>query len=140
MGIIEDILYERSAVRIAVQLAGLELGIEGPRVAFSRFDVAHPNFSQTLQAAVQSGRITREESRDLIQADLIVYGQNHRHAVVEISLGPNEDDISRALRRSEILRTATGDPVTPVVAAPNPHSALIQEAEGRNTRILAIPA
>ena len=140
MGNIEGTLYEQRAVRIAVQLTSLELGIEGPRVAFSAFDAAHPNFNQTIQAAVQSGRISREESRDLIQADLIVYGQNGRHAVVEVSLGPNEDDISRALRRSEILHTATGDDVIPVVATPDPHAAFIQEAEERNARVLEIHA
>ena len=140
LGNIEGNLYEQNAVRIAVQLASVELGIEGPRVAFSRFDNAHPNFNQALQAAVQSGRISREEFRDLIHADLIVYGQNRRHAVVEISLGPNEHDISRAIRRSEILHTATGDEVMPVIATPDPHAALTEEAEGRNTRVLDIPA
>lgn len=140
LGNIEGTLYEQSAIRIVVQLASLELGIESPRVAFSRFDTAHPNFNQALQAAVQSGIISREQSRDLIHADLIVYGQNRHHAVVEVSLGPNEDDISRALRRSEILRTATGDQVTPVIATPEPHAAIIQQAEGRGTRVLDIPA
>ncbi len=140
LGNIEGNLYEQNAVRIAVQLASVELGIEGPRVAFSRFDNAHPNFNQALQAAVQSGRISREEFRDLIHADLIVYGQNRRHAVVEISLGPNEHDISRAIRRSEILHTATGDEVMPVIATPDPHAALTEEAEGRNTHVLDIPA
>ena len=140
LGNIEGNQYEENAVRTAVQLTSVELGIEGPRAAFSKFDPAHPNFNQALQAAVQSGLISREEFRDLIQADLIVYGQNRRHAVVEISLGPNEDDISRALRRSEILHTATGEHVTPVIATPDPHPALIQEAEGRNTRVLDIPA
>ena len=138
LGNIEGTQYEENAVRIAVQLASLELGIEGPRVAFSRFESAHPNFNQTLQAAVQSGRISREESRDLIQADLIIYGQDQHHVVVEVSLGPNEDDIARALRRSEILRSATGERVTPAIATPEPHAALIQAAEARNTRVLDI--
>lgn len=140
LGNIEGNLYEQNAVRAVVQLASLELGIEAPRVAYSKFDTAHPNFNQALQEALQSGLISREQFRDLIQADLIVYGQNLHHAVVEISLGLNEDDISRALRRSEILQKATGEQVTPVIATPNPHAALIQEAEARNTRVLEIHA
>ena len=140
LGNIEGIQYEQVAVRIAVQLASLELGIEGPRVAFSKFDMAHPNFNQTIQAAVRSGLISREQSRDLIHADLIVYGQNRHHAVVEISMGPNDDDISRALRRSEILHLATGDQVTPAIATPDPHPALVQQAEQRHTRVMDIPA
>ena len=129
-----------NAVRIAVQLASLELGIEGPRLAYSKFDTAHPNFNQALQSALRSGLISREQFRDLIRADLIVYGQNGRHAVVEVSHGPNEDDISRAIRRAEILHTATGDEVTPVVATPDPHPALIQQAEGRGAQVLDVPA
>ena len=140
LGNIEGNQYEENAARTAVQLASVELGIEGPRAAFSEFDTAHPNFDQTLQAAVQSGLISREEFRDLIQADLIVYGQNRSHAVVEISLGPNRDDISRAVRRSEILQSATGEDVTPVIATPDPRPALVQEAEGRDTRVIDIPA
>ena len=116
----------------------MELGIEGPRVAYSKFDTAHTNFNQVIQGALQSGLISREQSRDLIRADLIVCGQN-RHAVVEISLGPNEDDISRALRRAEILHTATGDEVMPVVATPDPHTAFIQQAEDRQAHVLDIP-
>ena len=138
LGNIEGILYEQNAVHAAVQLASLELGIEGPRVAYSKFDTAHPNFNQALQSAVQSGLISREQFRDLIRADLIVYGQSGRHAVVEVSLGPNEDDILRALRRAEILRVATGDQVTPVIATPDPHEALIQQAEERHAQVLDI--
>ena len=140
LGNIEGIQYEQVAIRIAVQLASLELGIEGPRVAFSKFDTAHPNFNQTIQAAVRSGLISREQSRDLIHADLIVYGQNRHHAVVEISMGPNDDDISRALRRSEILHLATGDQVTPAIATPDPHPVLVQQAEQRHTRVMDIPS
>ena len=140
LGNIEGTLYEQNAARVAVQLASLELGIEGPRVAFSRFDTAHPNFNQTLQTAVQSGLISREQYRDLVNADLIVYGQNRHHAVVEISMGPNDDDISRALRRAEILHSATGDRVTTVIATPDPHPVLIQQAESRHARVMDIPA
>lgn len=140
LGNIDGILYEQSAVRIAVQLASLELGIEGPRVAYSKFDTAHPNFNQALQSALQSGLISREQFRDLLRADLIVYGQSGSHAVVEVSLGPNEDDILRALRRAEILHAATGDQVTPVIATPDPHEALIRQAEERHARVLEIAA
>ena len=140
LGNIDGILYEQSAVRIAVQLASMELGIEGPRVAYSKFDTAHPNFNQALDAALRSGVISREQFRDLLRADVIVYGQSGRHAVVEISLGPNEDDIFRSIRRAEILQAATGDQVTPVVATPDPHAAFIQQAEESNAQVLDIPA
>ena len=139
LGNIEGNQYEERAARVAVQLAGVELGIEGPSTAFSQFGEPHPNFNQVLQTAVLTGTISREESRDLLQTDLVVYGRNLRHMVVEISLGPDLDDISRAIRRSEILHKATGDQVTAVVATPDPHSEFVQEAESRNVTVLDIP-
>ena len=132
-------LYEERAARTAVQLAGVELGIQGPRLAFSHFVAAHPDFNPRLLAAARSGLISQEDFRDLIRADLIIHGQNQQHAVVEISLGPNGDDISRALRRSQILQRATGEHVAAVVTTPNPHPEFIQEAEARNVQVLDIP-
>ena len=76
----------------------------------------------------------------MLQTDLVVYGWNCRHLVVEISLEPDLDDISRAVRRSEILHRATGTQITAVVVTPDPHREFIQEAESKNVTVLAIPA
>ena len=139
LGNIEGNLYEERAARTVLQLANVELDIERPSIAFSHFGDAHPNFNQVIQRAVQDGTISREELRDLLQTDLVVYGGN-RHLVAEISLGPNLDDVSRALRRSQVLSRATGDQVTAVVVAPTPHPEFIQEAEASNVTVLDIPA
>ena len=139
LGNIEGNLYEERAARTILQLANLELDIERPSIAFSHFGDAHPNFNQVIQRAIQGGNISREELRDLLETDLVVYGRN-RHLVVEISLGPNLDDVSRALRRSQILSRATGDQVTAVVIAPTPHPEFIQEAGASNVAVIDIPA
>ena len=138
-GNVEGHLYEQRAVNRILTRAG-RLGIETPQIAFSKAGQARQDFHDAMAAAVRADLISQDEYDDLSEADLIVRGGNHRHAVVEISLGLDEDDISRAVRRSEILQRSTGDEVTPVVAMPGPHPLLVQEAERRNTRVLDIPA
>ena len=59
---------------------------------------------------------------------------------MDISLEPDEEDVSRAIRRSEILQSATAEPVTPVVAAPDPQPEFVSDAEARNVTVLKIPA
>ena len=136
---IEGNQYEERAInRILVRAAFL--GIERAQVAFSQTGQYRQEVHDGLTAAVRTGLISRDEYYDLTEADLIVCGRNRRHLVAEISLGPDEEDISSALRRARILRIATGEPVIPVVAAPNPKPKFVSEAEARNVTVLDIPA
>ena len=120
LGNMEGRDYEETAVRQVTLLASIELGIHGPNIVLSKFGPPHPNFTTAMHAAIDTGLISPDEYRDLIRANLIIYGQNHHHAVVETSLGP--DDIDRVLRRSGILHTTTGEDVVPVIATPHPPS------------------
>ena len=139
LGNIEGNQYEERAVNRVLARAS-RLGIEGAHIAFSKAGQARQDFHDAMTGAVQSGFIFQDEYEDLAEADLIVRGRNRRHAVVEISLGPDEDDMARALRRSEILQRATGEHVSAVIAAPDPHPALAREAGERNVSVLDIPA
>lgn len=139
LGNIEGNLYEERALnRILARTS--RLGIEGAQIAFSKAGQARQDFHDAMAGAVQSGVISQDEYEDLTETDLIVRGRNRRHAVVEISLGPDGDDITRALRRSEILQKATGEHVSAAIAAPDPHPALARDAEARNVHVVDIPA
>ena len=139
LGNIEGNLYEQRALnRILARV--YRLGIEGAQIAFSKAGQARQDFHDSMAGAVQSGVISQDEYEDLTETDLIVRGRNRRHAVVEISLGPDADDMTRSLRRSEILQRATGEHVIAVIAAPDPHPALAREAEEGNVHVLDIPA
>ena len=140
LGNIESNQYEKRTARVAIQLAGLELDIEGPRAAFSHFGDPHPNFNHVLQTAFLAGSISREEFRDLLHTDLVIYGRNRRYLIVEISPEPGQDNISSALRRAEILQRATGEQVTAVVAAPDPQREFVSEAEARDVTVLDLLA
>lgn len=61
---------------------------------FSRCDSGPPNFNPALVEAVQSEFISPEEFRELIQSGLIIFGRNQRHAVVEISPRPGDEDMT----------------------------------------------
>ena len=138
-GNVEGHQYEQRATNRILTRAG-QLSIERPQIAFSQTGPVRQDFHDAMASAIQKRLISEEEYEDLTEADLILRGGNRHHAVVEISLGPDEDDLSRAVRRSEILQRATSDQVTPVVATPSPHPALVQEAERRNIRVLDVPA
>ena len=139
LGNIEGNLYEQRALnRILARV--YRLGIEGAHIAFSQAGQARQDFHDVMAGAVQTGAVSQDEYEDLAEADLIVRGRNRRHAVVEISLGPDGDDMTRSLRRSEILQRATGEHVSAAIAAPDPHPALAREAEERNVHVLDIPA
>ena len=138
-GNVEGNLYEqRSANRILARVAFL--GIESPQIASSNYGPVRQGFYEAMATAIQGGAISQVEYLDLTDADLIIRGRNSHHAVVEISLGPDEDDIARVVRRSDILHRSTGEEVTPMIATPHPHPAFVQEAEGRQVRVLDIPA
>lgn len=138
-GNVEGNLYEqRAANRILARVAFL--GIDTPQTAYSNYIPVRQGFYDAMTAAMRGGVISEAEYLDLTDADLIVRGRNHRHAVVEISLGPDEDDISRAVRRSDILRRSTGESVIPMIATPGPHPAFVQQAERREVLVLDVPA
>ncbi len=138
-GNVEGHQYEQSAANRFLSRAS-RLGIERPQIAHSKAGQTRQDSHDAMVSAVQAGLISQDEYDDLAEADLIIRGGNRRHAVVEISLGPDEEDLSRAVRRSDILRRSTGDHVSPVVVTPGPHQAMVAEAESRNVTVLDIPA
>ena len=139
LGNIEGNQYEERAVNRIVGRAW-RLGIEGAQIAFSKTGQSRQDFHDAMAGSVQSSVISQDEYDDLTEADLIVRGRNRHHAVVEISLGPDEGDMTRALRRADILHRAISEQVSAVIAAPDPDPTFAREAEGRNLHVLDIPA
>ena len=137
LGNIEGGLYEQSVIQRSLPRA-TRMGISNPVIAFARRGQSRQQFYNSMMEAVERGQITTSEYDDLTEADVIIRGDNRRHAVFEASLGPDQDDIERALRRADILRRATGDEVIPGVIAPEASPQFIQLAESRNVRFIAV--
>ncbi|GBD17153.1 hypothetical protein HRbin26_02067 [bacterium HR26] len=72
-----------------------------------------------LERAIDEGRITWDERKAIMQADLVVRGRTPEaeqlYLVVEISWGVGTTDIARAIERAGYLRKA-GFPARPAVA------------------------
>ena len=116
--------YERRVRTRALVRARDILGIENPYLALTQDGTIAPQLNRIIAQAIGNGAITREQSTDLYDSDLIISGHSNRHVVVEVSITASEDDVSRAKRRAEILHAATGGMVTPVVI-----TAILSEAQ-----------
>ncbi len=129
--------YERRTAQKALARAE-RLGLAGAHIALSQGQTPQ-QYHNTMRDAVAAGRITDDERVDLSDSDLILRGMNGVHAVMEISLGPDQDDLSRASRRADILARATGDQVRAVVVTPQAEPALLEQGQADGVTILIIP-
>ena len=136
-GNIEGDLYEERIIQQAIPRAH-DLGLERARVAFAKKGLAPQQFHDTMSAAVANGSITQDEYIDLANTDLILRGTNGQHAVCEVSTGPDQDDLARAIRRAAVLARATGETVKPAVIAPAPTDEFRQQAEQRGVAVMTI--
>ncbi|GBD32932.1 hypothetical protein HRbin33_01908 [bacterium HR33] len=74
-----------------------------------------------LDEAVDAGRISRAERRELLYADVVAFGRRRDDGsdaalAVEVSATVDEDDVRRAAHRAELLSKSTAKPATAVVA------------------------
>jgi hypothetical protein len=77
--------------------------------------------ARILDDALDAGRISRAERRELLYTDVVAFGRRWEDGTdaalaVEVSATVDEDDVRRALRRAELLARSTDKPVTAVVA------------------------
>ena len=131
--------YERRCTARMPAQAQIRLGIENPNVAFSQDGTVHPAFNRALSQAIQANRITPAESEDILNADVIIYGTNRRHAAVETSLNADGDDIARARRRAELLGRITGDESVAAVATPEPNPEFAAQCEAEGVTVITVP-
>ncbi len=136
-GNIDGDLYEERIIQQAIPRAH-HLGVERARVAFAKKGLAPHQFHDAMSAAVANGSITQDEYTDLANTDLILRGTNGQHAVCEVSTGPDQEDLVRAIRRAAVLSRATGETVKPAVIAPAPTQEFRQQAENRGVAVMTI--
>lgn len=131
--------YERRVRTRALVRARDVLGIENPYLALTQDGIIAPQLNSIVAQAIGNGAISREQSTDLHETDLIISDHNNRHVVVEVSLTADEDDVTRAKRRAGILRAATGGMVTPVVITAILSDARSAHAAGDEVTTFIIP-
>ena len=141
LGNLEGGEYERNVRNKALARCMITLGFQGAYVALAQTNPADPRLTSAIAQAVQNGRITPDRFGELFEADLIITADDNRHAVIEVSITADHDDIDRAKNRAGILSAITGGTVTPVVITSrlNPAQVAQAEAAGVTTFVMSYP-
>ncbi len=100
------------------------------------------DFDDLINEAADAGRITDAELYDLQELDFIVGAKDYRNHpdayAIEASITVDQDDVSRAAARAEIVARATGGKVTPAVAGVHISPAIAALAEQRGVEFIEI--
>ena len=139
LGNLEGGQYERTVRTKALARTQIVLGFDGARVALNQEGLVAPQLNSAVARAVQDGRVSEDGYAGLFEADLVISARDNRHAVVEVSITADENDISKAKERSGILANVTGGTVTPVVVTSGLDPAQSAQAEAEGVRVFVIP-
>ena len=141
LGNLEGGQYERTVRTKALARSRFTLGFTGSYVALNQDGLTDPRLNSAIDQAIRNGLASRDGCADLFEADLIISAEDNRHAVVEVSLTADQDDIDRAKTRAGILAAITEGAVTPVVITSrlNPAQSAQAEAAGVTTFVMPYP-
>ena len=133
--------YERTVRTKALARSRFTLGFTGSYVALNQDGLTDPRLNSAIEQAIRNGLVSQDGCADLFEADLIISALDNRHAVVEVSLTADRDDIDRAKTRAGILAAITEGAVTPVVITSrlNPAQSAQAEAAGVTTFVIPYP-
>ena len=133
--------YERSVRTRALARSRITLGFTGAYVALNQEGLTDPRLNSAIDRAIRNGLVSQDGYADLFEADLIISAEDNRHAVIEVSITADEDDIDRAKTRADILTAITEGAVTPVVITSrlNPAQSAQAEAVGVATFVMPYP-
>ena len=133
--------YERTVRTRALARSRFTLGFTGSYVALNQDGLTDPRLNRAIDRAIRNGLVRQDGCADLFEADLIISAEDNRHAVVEVSLTADQDDIDRAKTRAGILAAITEGAVTPVVITSrlNPAQSDQAEASGVTTFVMPYP-
>ena len=133
--------YERTVRTKALARSRFTLGFAGSYIAMNQDGLTDPRLNSAIDQAIRNGLVSQDGCADLFEADLIISAEDNRHAVVEVSLTADRDDIDRAKTRAGILEAITEGAVTPVVITSrlNPAQSAQAEAAGVTTFVIPYP-
>ena len=139
LGNLEGGQYEQTIRAKALARCQLHFGFEGVYYALSQDGIADSRLLSAVGHALNEGLVSTADTGDLYEADLIISGENNRHAVFEVSLTADDYDIRRARQRADILEGITGGAVTPVVITPRMDDARYAQADADEVTVFVIP-
>ena len=131
--------YERTVRTRALARSRFTLGFTGSYVALNQDGLTDPRLNRAIDQAIRNGLVSRDGCADLFEADLIISAEDNRHAVIEVSLTADQDDIDRAKTRAGILAAITEGAVTPVVITSRLNPAQSDQAEAAGVTAFVMP-
>ena len=131
--------YERTVRTKALARSRFTLGFTGSYVAMNQDGLTDPQLNSAIDQAIRNGLVSQDGCADLFEADLIISAEDNRHAVVEVSLTANREDIDRAKTRAGIMAAITGGSVTPVVITSRLNPTQSAQAEAAGVAAFVIP-
>ena len=139
LGNLEGGQYERTVRTRALARSQIVLGFRSPYVALNQEGLTDPRLNSAIARAIQNGRLTHEGFADLFETDIIISAEDNRHAVIEVSLTVDRDDINRAKSRAGILAAITDGTVTPVVVTARLEPVQSAQAEAAAVTTFFVP-
>ena len=141
LGNLEGGQYERTVRTRALARSRFILGFTGSYVALNQDGLTDPRLNSAIDRAIWAGLVSQDGCADLFEADLIISAEDNRHAVVEVSLTADRDDIDRAKTRAGTLAAITEGAVTPIIITSrlNPAQSAQAEAAGVTTFVIPYP-
>ena len=133
--------FERRVARIIRRRTSLTIGLSQARVL-------HTDWGETdaplLTLLNDADAISDDEYEDLLDADIIVAGQNAAgqlaYAVVEIGVTVNSTHVNRAARRARTLAKATGEECIAIVVGSEIPDAERERAMRAGAAVIAVAA
>ena len=139
-GNFDGFVYEhRVRTRILLRLMQT-LGMEDPAIVLHQEGLIAPEMNRLFRQAPQAGLVRRDEIADLQETDIIITDQEGGgHAVIEVSITADNDDIMRAERRARIMSLASGVQAKGIVATARLHGPQESLAKDRGVTVLSFP-
>ena len=131
--------YERRCRSRALARTLTEFGFVGAYFALHQGGHTDPRLVSSLSRAINTGAITRFRTGDLLETDVIISSEDNRHAVFEVSITADNDDIHRARARAEILAQVTDGEVTSAVFTSNLSDQQREQADAENVAVFVVP-
>ena len=139
-GNLDEFIYERR-VRTRILLRLMQtFGMEDPAIVFHQEGLIAPEMNRLFRRARQEGLVRHDEIADLQDTDIIITDQEGGgHAVIEVSITADNDDIMRAERRARIMSLASGVQAVAIVATDRLHGSQESLAKDRGVTVLTFP-
>ena len=133
-------VYERR-VRTRILLRLMQtFGMEAPVIVFHQEGLIAPEMNRLFQQAPRAGLVRHDEIADLQETDIIITDQEGGgHAVIEVSITADNDDIMRAERRARIMSLASGVQSVGMVATDRLPGSQESFAKDRGVTVLTFP-